>query len=233
MPLNSDVSLWDDTAFNNLCAHYKDTYDLHLSIIKQRDTLFYILLVILAFFSLQITSADLVNGAVSSYIDKQYSVTVDKNSSLFSSLVWLLLFGVSSKYYQTVIQIERQYDYIHHLEKLLNLKYPETQVFTREGRFYLDRYPLFSSWIYFLYTLAFPTLILFSIIFRIKGELAKVVVSNPDFSTGFTSYLVSIMSLGFFCYLLVGTSTLLYLWKLHGEFLLKKLHKLRNLSNWI
>ena len=156
MPQASSGRNLDEAKFNNLCAHYKDTYEIHLSSIKQRDTLFYALLVILALFSLQVTSTELVNSALSGFINKQLDISIDKNSNLLGTLLWLLLFGFSSRYYQTVIQIERQYDYIHHLEELISKRYPNTRAFTREGKSYLDEYPIFSNWIWLLYTLAFP-----------------------------------------------------------------------------
>lgn len=201
---NLSVSL-GETEFNNICSHYKDTYEIHLASIKQRDTLFYALLVILALFSLQVTSTDMVNSALSSYVNKQLDISIDKNSNLFGTLLWFLLFGFSSKYYQTVIQIERQYDYIHHLEEIVSSKYPRTRAFTREGKSYLNEYPLFSNWIWFLYTLAFPLIILLCISIRIYGELAN-----------YESLGISLLP-GFVCYLLVGASTILYIGKLQGS----------------
>jgi hypothetical protein len=207
---NAGLSL-SDAEFNNLCAHYKDTYEIHLASIKQRDVLFYALLVVLALFSLQFTSADLVNSALSSYANKQLDISLGKNSNLFGSLFWLLLLGFSSKYYQTAIQIERQYDYIHHLEGLINGRYAGTRAFTREGKSYLDEYPLFSNWMWLLYTLAFPLIILLSITIRIHGELGKYETLGLSLVPGFLSYL------------LVGTSTFLYIGKLHGSSLRKLL----------
>jgi hypothetical protein len=211
MQQNSTGISLGEAEFNNLCSHYKDTYEIHLSSIKQRDTLFYALLVILAFFSLQVTSTDLVNGALSNYINKEFGVTVDKSSNLFGTMLWLLVFGVSSRYYQIVIQIERQYGYIHHLEDLLNKKYTGSRVFTREGEDYLDKYPLFSNWVCFLYTAAFPLIILLSIVLRIQVELARIEILGLGLAPSFV------------CYLLVGTSTILYIANLHGTALLKLL----------
>lgn len=191
--------------FNNLCSHYKDTYEIHLASIKQRDTLFYALLLILALFSLQVTSTDLVNSALSSYVNKQLDLSIDKNSNLFGTLLWLLLFGFSSKYYQIVIQIERQYDYIHHLEEIIGSRYSGTRAFTREGKSYLDQYQLFSNWIWLLYTLAFPLIILLCIVIRIYGDLANYESLGASLIPGYVSYL------------LVGTSTVLYIGKLHGS----------------
>jgi hypothetical protein len=203
MPQTSGSRILDEAKFNNLCSHYKDTYEIHLSSIKQRDTLFYALLVILALFSLQVTSAELVNSALSGYINKQLDISIDKNSNLLGTLLWLLLFGFSSRYYQTVIQIERQYDYIHHLEELISKKYANTRAFTREGKSYLDEYPIFSNWVWLLYTLAFPLIILTCIVIRILGEL--------EIHETLGLFLIP----SFISYLLVGTSTVLYIGKLH------------------
>jgi len=211
MPQNSIGSSLGEAEFNNLCSHYKDTYEIHLASIKQRDMLFYALLVILALFSLQVTSTDLVNSALSSYVNKQLDISIDKNSNLFGTLLWLLLFGFSSRYYQTVIQIERQYDYIHHLEEIISSKYAGTRAFTREGKSYLDEYPLFSNWIWLLYTLAFPLIILLCIAIRIYGELENYEALGVSLVPSFVSYL------------LVGTSTVLYIGKLHGSSLRKLL----------
>jgi hypothetical protein len=211
MPQSSAGRSLDEAKFNNLCSHYKDTYENHLSSIKQRDALFYALLVILALFSLQVTSTELVNSALSGYINKQLEISINKNSNLFGTLLWLLLFGFSSRYYQTVIQIERQYDYIHHLEELISRKYPGTRAFTREGKSYLDEYPLFSNWVWLLYTLAFPLIVLLCIGIRIHGELENYETLGLSLVPGFVSYL------------LVGTSTVLYLGKLHSSWLRKLL----------
>jgi hypothetical protein len=211
MQKNSVGSSLSEIEFSNLCSHYKDTYEIHLASVKQRDTLFYALLLILALFSLQVASADLVNSAISSYANNQLDISIDKNSNLFGTLLWLLLFGFSSRYYQTVIQIERQYDYIYHLEEIVSGRYAGTRAFTREGKSYLGDYPLFSNWMWLLYTLAFPLIILLCIWIRIHGELANYETLGLSLVPSFVSYL------------LVGTSTILYIGKLHGSSLRKLL----------
>src|SRR5574344_1555681 len=117
-----------DLLFENLCSHYKDTYDIHLASIKQRDYLFYFLLVIIALFTLQINASRFVNGVLCSYLDKKLDIIIDKNSVFWGTFLWLLLFGLSSKYYQIVIQIERQYVYLHSLEEEINKKYGKKSI---------------------------------------------------------------------------------------------------------
>lgn len=200
-----------EAEFNNLCSHYKDTFEIHLASIKQRDMLFYALLVILALFSLQVVSTDMVNSAISSWTTKQLDINIDKNSNLFGTLLWFLLFGFTSKYYQTVLYIERQYGYIHHLEEVISSKYAGTRAFTREGKNYLEEYPIFLDWIWILYTIAFPLIVLLCITVRIYGEL-----ENYD-----KFGLPLVLALVFYC--LVGISTILYINKLHGSSLSKLL----------
>lgn len=211
MPQSSTAHSLGEIEFNNICSHYKDTYEIHLGSIKQRDTLFYALLVILALFSLQVSSTDLVNSALSGYINKQLEISIDKNSNLFGALLWLLLFGFCSRYYQTVIQIERQYEYIHHLEEIIGGRYAGTRAFTREGKSYLGEYPLFSNWMRLLYTLAFPLIIFLCISIRIHVEL-------ENYEAAWLALVPSFIS-----YFLVSTSTILYIGKLHGLALRKLL----------
>lgn len=192
-----------EAEFTNLCTHYKDTFEIQLYTLKQRDRLFYILLLILSFFSLQIMSGDFINGAICGYVNKQLGILIDSKSNLFGTILWFLVFGISSRYFQIVLQIERQYDYLHELEHLLNSHYKETVAFTREGKSYITNYPTFSNWMCFLYTVAFPILILSTIVIRINIDLA-----------GLDTLGIRLLP-AFMCYLLVGTSTILYLDKLH------------------
>ncbi|ETR71589.1 MAG: hypothetical protein OMM_02377 [Candidatus Magnetoglobus multicellularis str. Araruama] len=150
---------------NNLCSHYKDSYDIHRETIKRRDKLFYSLLAIIAIFTLQVTSTEEVNTILSKYILKQ-GINLSINFHFISTLIWLILLGFSIRYFQIVIEIQRQYSYLHKLEEELNKYYKNTVVFTREGKSYFQNYPLFSNWLWLLYTAFFPMLILISIYYQ-------------------------------------------------------------------
>ncbi len=193
----------EETKFNNLCSHYKDSFDIHLASIKQRDKLFYWLLVIMAVFTLQLSSTEIVVGVVNDYISKAVGVELGKSADFISTLLWLLLLGFTTRYYQAVLEIERQYEYLHALEEKLNEYYPETNIFTREGKSYLSKYPLFSNWVWLLYTVFFPCLIIFSVTMKINsdiGEMQSIKVNQI---------------IDFVCYLIVATSSILYIYRLH------------------
>lgn len=193
----------EESIFSNLCSHYKDSFDIHRSTIKQRDTLFYGLLIILAVFTLQMSSVDIVANMLNEYVAKASGVKIGNNLDFISTLMWFLLFGFSTRYFQVVLEIERQYGYLHALEEELNSNYSNSKAFTREGKAYLSKYPLFSNWIWFLYTLFFPCLIVMSIIARINSEIAGM--NSIEFN----------QIIDFICYLMVGTSSILYIYRLH------------------
>lgn len=193
----------EEAKFNNLCSHYKDSFDIHRASIKQRDTLFYGLLIILAVFTLQMSSTEVVANIVNEYVSKTTGVKLGKNVDFISTLLWFMLLGFSTRYFQVVLEIERQYGYLHALEEQINTHYPNTKAFTREGKSYLSKYPLFSNWVWLLYTLFFPLIILFCVIVRINGQLESVTSIEAN------------QLIDFVCYLIIGTSTVLYTYRLH------------------
>lgn len=193
----------EEAKFNNLCSHYKDSFDIHRSTIKQRDTLFYGLLIILSVFTLQMSSADTVANMLNEYVAKVSGVKIGNNLDFISTLMWFLLFAFSTRYFQVVLEIERQYGYLHALEEQLNSHYSSSKAFTREGKAYFSKYPLFSNWVWLLYTLFFPCLILFSVVARINSEIAGM--NSIQFN----------QVIDFVCYLMIGTSSILYIYRLH------------------
>ena len=193
----------EEAKFNNLCSHYKDSFDIHLASIKQRDKLFYWLLIIMAVFTLQLSSTDIVVNVVNDYINKAVGIKLGKSADFIATLLWLLLLGFTTRYYQVVLEIERQYGYLHALEEKLNGCYPETKVFTREGKSYLSKYPLFSNWVWLLYTVLFPCLIVFSVITKGYSEISEMQSIEAN------------QIIDFVCYLVIATSSILYIYRLH------------------
>lgn len=162
--------LLDDTSFNNLCTHYKDTYDIHLLSIKQRDKFFFFLLLILLLFTLQTFFQDTINSNLQILIAEKWNIYIER-TYLFSNILWFLIFGVSIQYYQVINRIEREYDYIHSIEKVLNSsRYPHTIIFTREGENYKKDNSFFANWVWLLYTVFFPLFLLLCILIRIYKD---------------------------------------------------------------
>ena len=188
--------------FDNLCSHYKDTYELHKEDVKHRDKMFYSLLIVLGLFTIQSLSPEIVAEVMQDKAGESVAAIIVNDINLISTLLWFALFGLSSRYFQINIRIERQYDYIHSLESGLNSFYPCSKAFTREGKSYLNKYPLFLNWMSILYTIVFPMLILFVVSIQILDEIKS---DNEN------------LVLDSMCCLVIYISVILYLLMIHGK----------------
>lgn len=163
-----------DSQMNNLCVHYKDTFDIHRESIKRRDMLFYALLTIIAFFLISIDSFDIIDGTVGKIVKKQYEIDLNRYINKINALAWFAMFWISLSYFQILIQIERQYEYLSKLEKTLNDQYTDMTVFTREGISYEKDYPGTLKWIYILYVRLFPIILICCIAMKIASEWKRI-----------------------------------------------------------
>lgn len=185
-----------------LCDHYKDTFTHIKDALKLRDKLFAVMLFLVTLFLFQLYSPKSFGDSISSLISAQLSVQNKIDLAFLSTLIWFILLVISIRYYQTVVFIERQYDYIHSLEDTISV-YFDKKAFTREGSSYLSNYPKFSKWTFFLYTIFYPLCLLFVVTVKLINELTLV----QSFS------LLQILNATF--YLLILVSSVLYLILVH------------------
>lgn len=207
----------DDARFVALCSHYKDTCDIHKNSVKRRNTIFYLLLIVLAIFTLQLSSSQLATSIVSAYILKIAGIRISNNVEFISTLLWLLLLGLLSRYYQVVFEIERQYSYLEVLENELSKQYQNSDVYTRESEFYLKDYPVYLDWVSFLYDFFFPLLVLLCITLRINNELAGLSMIKVN-------NFINIV-----CFFVSAIATLLYFYRLHRKVIKTLVEKIKNI----
>ena len=152
-----------DIKFQTLYEHYKDTFLNIKESIKLRDKLVALVLFVLALMVLYpFWPADAIT-AFSQITAQKIGIAINVDGSFLGSIIWFALLATIVRYTQVVIYIERQYAYIHHIEEELQKNYNSEIIFTREGKSYLNKYPLFSDWVCLLYTTIFP-LILISVV---------------------------------------------------------------------
>ena len=163
----------DDKKFEILNDHYKDTFSHFVSYRKQRDRLFLYLLLVFAIMFLQVVDPDEFDGFISKLISEKMGANIVLDASFIRCLVWFFLWSLVLKYFQTVVLIERQYSYLHKLEKEISSYFSSGVPFTREGKSYLGNYPKLSDWADILYVWVFPALLLFF-------SLVKIVIEFPD-----------------------------------------------------
>jgi len=89
------------------------------------------------------------------------------------SMTWTLLLVFTLRYCQSTINIERQYKYLHKLEEKISTILDD-EIYCREGKAYLNNYPLFSNWVWFFYTILFPIIVIAAISTLMSFELGTL-----------------------------------------------------------
>ncbi|MEI8174935.1 MAG: hypothetical protein WCG28_03225 [bacterium] len=159
-----------DIKFQALHEHYKDTFLNIKESIKLRDKLVILVLLVLALVVLYtFWPADAIT-AFSQITAQKIGIAISVDGSFLGSIIWFALLAAIVRYTQVVIYIERQYAYIHHIEEELQKNYDCKIIFTREGKSYLNKYPLFSDWICLLYTTIFPLVLISVVLSKITSE---------------------------------------------------------------
>ena len=153
-----------------LSNHYSETFDQLKEVVARRDRLFlYILLVIfilLLYISSPTVMSDWVNSFFSSQVTGATGTTMQPliNVAVIGVVLLLALLSFSHTYFQTVLHIERQYDYVYQLEEQL-ARFFSDKAFIREGKHYLNYKRRFSSWTKFIFWYLFPALYLLFILY--------------------------------------------------------------------
>lgn len=177
--------------------HYKDTFSYQRDYLKRRDRLSLYLLITLMFMFIELLSTSETETIILKLISKYLGNDLSLETSLVRCLIWFFLFGLVVRYCQSVVLIERQYAYLHKLEKELRSFFSTEIPFTREGKSYLRNYPIVSQWSHILYTWVFPiVLLLFTGI--------KIIIEFPN---KFSAWIVSAV----FCSMIWITIGL-YIW---------------------
>ena len=148
----------DDTKIEVLAEHYSDTFSFIQSGLKRRDRLFAGILLVLFIMLFQLYAPAESSQLISNFVATKLATGEPINFNYVQSAIWFVLLAAAIKYFQAVILVERQYDYIHMLEATINAEYGG-HVFTREGAAYLKDYPAFLIWASFLYTILFPAIL--------------------------------------------------------------------------
>lgn len=196
--------LTEDIKFEVLYDHYKDTFNQIQKHIRLRERLFAFILIIITLMLFQIFSPKESGEAISQFVVNRIGLNSPINTSFIGSVIWFILFSLTTRYFQTVVYIERQYNYIHKLEKRISLNYNK-ETFTREGKSYLNNYPLFSEWTWRLYTMIFPILLIIVVLIKIFSELSNI-SCNVSVSVLLFNIMISIFTI---------ISTLFYLLLVH------------------
>lgn len=191
-----------DTKLTVLNDHYNNTVSDFKKLGKARERNFITMLVLLGVMAFQYVSPSQSQSTLLQFAQKKLDVDAAISINLVSSLIWFALLYVAIRYFQTVINIEKQYVYTHQLEAELSKNY-DNKAFTREGKAYLNNYAIFSDWVHIVYWYIFPILLTTVITIKIVGEWAA------DSRNGLAIWLDSAI------WLALVVSITLYVYSLH------------------
>ena len=196
------AQLSDDTKLTVLNEHYNNTVADFKKLNKTRDTNFLFILILLGVMAFQYVSPNQSQSVLVQVVQKKLEIDAAVSINVIGSLVWFTLLYVAIRYFQNVINIEKQYNYTHQLEKELAQHYDD-KAFTREGKAYLDNYAIFSDWVHIVYWYIFPVLFTVAITIKIIGEWAA---NNQDALQLWLNTAI---------YASLVVSIVLYVWSLH------------------
>jgi hypothetical protein len=192
----------EDTKLTVLNDHYNTTVADFKKLGKSRELNFIAILVLLGIMAFQYISPNQSQSVLTQYAQKQLDINATISINIIGSLIWFALLYAAIRYFQSVINIEKQYNYTHQLESELSKTY-NGKAFTREGKAYLNNYAIFSDWVHIVYWYIFPVLFLLVTSVKIVGEWYTKRPSNLP------------IILDTVIYVSLAVSTVLYVYSLH------------------
>ncbi|MBC8332278.1 MAG: hypothetical protein H8E28_09885, partial [Anaerolineae bacterium] len=151
-----------NTKLEILANHYRETFDLQKGFVAKRDRLFLYVLGLIFVLLLYMQAPNAIGDWINSYLSSQIAdspeiLPAEKilDVSFIGAILWFGLLSLVHTYFQTVLHVERQYNYIYQLEKVLSSYFDQT-AFVREGKFYTKHKLKFSSLTKFIYWNVFP-----------------------------------------------------------------------------
>ena len=153
----------DNIKLNILHDHYKESFLYIRNREKQRDRLFLFIIALIGILFLEIQYAEIFPNIFKSINLESFNLNLSTIPIfVFLSITWTYLFVLILKYCQIAIGIEKQYEYLHILEKKISDIFNDKEIYSREGRAYLKNYPIFSEFAWIFYVLIFPIIAILS-----------------------------------------------------------------------
>lgn len=161
----------EDKRLEILHEHFKDSVQVANGYRTSRDRHFYAILAVLAFVLYDTYAPQESGRVVEAYLRKQLELSTLPSLTYLGTLIWFLLLGIVLRYGQATVNLERQYAYNHRLEARIDEMLGGNDVFTREGKAYLNDYPWFGTWAHWLYTGVFPAALAAIVAVRVRNRL--------------------------------------------------------------
>lgn len=152
-----------------LYDHYKESCELAKKNEVTRNKLFILVCILLGLLFLFSYDQNSMLGLIQSWISGNYNCDLMFSSNIIQAILWIILFIFTLRYLGLNINLDRSYSYIHKLEDEINEEETKITV-TREGKSYLNNYPILNNITYYSYRVILPIIYYCTIIFKLKLE---------------------------------------------------------------
>lgn len=153
----------DTSHLDLLHDHHKDSFAYIVEREKERERLLLVLIALFALLALEIGYPVRVEGALGTASIFGVGINLDALPlPAFLTATWVLVLAMTLRYCRGSINIERQYDYLHALEKEICV-HLGNNIYRREGEAYEDDYPIFSWSAWRFYTVVLPIIAAFAV----------------------------------------------------------------------
>lgn len=179
-----------------LYDHYKESCKLAKNNEITRNKLFILVCTLLGLLFLFSYDQNSMLGLIQSWISGNYNCNLMFSSNIIQAILWIFLFLFTLRYLGLNINLDKDYSYIHKLEKEIN-KEEKRETITREGKNYLNNYPVLNNITYYSYRVVLPIIYFVIIIFKLRLEYTA--------QGGFNISILFQILLGVLCNILVAT----------------------------
>jgi hypothetical protein len=141
--------------------HYKESFALVREAEISRDRLFLWVMALFSLLTVEVGYPAAVGGAVGRL--EVAGAGIDLSALPLAALLnatWVVTLAIMLRYCQASILVDRRYRYIHYLEDRISPALGGDGVYRREGKFYLDNYPLILNVTWLAYVIIFPMIAL-------------------------------------------------------------------------
>lgn len=180
-----------------LYNHYNDTFSILKEKEGKRDKLFMILFLLIMLLFLFSINQNSIYEMIRELVKNQINVSLTFEFNIILSFLWIVLFYSTIRYFQTVVHINRGYEYLHSIERDIDKKIEFK--FEREGKSYLDEYPILLEFIYQMYIKVFPILYCIIVYYKIVLEWQNVnYIFNNILNTIMATLIIIVTTFYFF-----------------------------------
>lgn len=138
--------------------HYKETDELRRNAQSKRDKSFLCVCILEAFSFFLLIKPKEALAIFLDGINNQWEISISLGLGILQTLLWILTIYATIQYIQSVLYVERSYQYQNKLEKELSQEI--RKVISREGDHYIENYPMISNFIDLFYKMFCPILCL-------------------------------------------------------------------------